>query len=703
MEKQTWTGKRRFLAGGCAALLLLAGFLSGLGLKRLFPAAGEAVSVYSVEGLRDKKWSDAVSLPATVETGSLTAWYYDSRKPVAELYVTEGQRVEAGTALLRYDCTALAEELSGVERSLANQRVYLERLGGFIGTLRATTPRPDGLGRNREGAGGGILLASARTEGSLSVLGGQTAPASAEESLEGFVEAEGQGDAPVVYDRVDKTSLPSGGTGTAQDPYLYYVKKGGEVAPEVLSVLVQTELCGRFIVVEGEGSIQTPLLVWTFDGKLYGEIIKGESPSDSESASEPTSESGSESEPSPEPSFPEPSSDPSEDGGESGTAKESSDGQTGSGTDASEPAGSTADGNGTEEPGTDPSQESPPVPEEDPSDSEAPPDFGGDFDDGALDEALGGLETMPQGYTKEELARAIRERSLEYENLELAIRKNELQAENLKQEIEENVLTAETDGLVRTAMEPKEAARLGQPVLTVQGRSGSLLSGQMNEVLAAALQPGDRLAVSARVREKEVSFEAVLQSVEKEPGGGTDAAPSAGSGVSLGMSGGMSGESDLAVGKTVVPSSGSGTENPAMSYYRFVASPAEKTGLRAGDTVEILIPRAALGQGAATGGDTVTEESGGSVILPDALLFYEGGSAFVYAMDGNGRLEKRQVETGRSFEGTKTEILSGIAGEDYLAYPEEAAGMEGTKARIVYGEEMEIGTEETEGWEETEP
>ena len=209
MEKQTWTGKRRFLAGGCAVVFLLAGFLSGLGLKRLFPAAGEAVSVYSVEGLRDKKWSDAVSLPATVETGSLTAWYYDSRKPVAELYVTEGQRVEAGTALLRYDCTALAEELSGVERNLANQRVYLERLGVFIGTLKATMPRPDGLGRNQEGAGGGIMLASAWTEGSLSILGGQTAPASAEESLEGFVEAEGQGDAPVVYDRVDKTSLPS--------------------------------------------------------------------------------------------------------------------------------------------------------------------------------------------------------------------------------------------------------------------------------------------------------------------------------------------------------------------------------------------------------------------------------------------------------------------------------------------------------------
>ena len=90
-------------------------------------------------------------------------------------------------------------------------------------------------------------------------------------------------------------------------------------------MLVQTELCGRFVVVEGEGSIQTPLFVWTFDGKLYGEIIKGESPSASESVSAPVSEPGSETE-----SSPEPFADPPEDDGESGTAKESSDGQTGS-------------------------------------------------------------------------------------------------------------------------------------------------------------------------------------------------------------------------------------------------------------------------------------------------------------------------------------------------------------------------------------
>ncbi len=113
MERGMWTRKRQILAGGCAGLLLLAGVFSGMGLKKLLPAGEDAVPVYSVEGLRDKKWSDAVSIPATVEAGSLTAYYYDSRKPTAELYVKEGQRVEAGTALLRYDCTALAEELSG--------------------------------------------------------------------------------------------------------------------------------------------------------------------------------------------------------------------------------------------------------------------------------------------------------------------------------------------------------------------------------------------------------------------------------------------------------------------------------------------------------------------------------------------------------------------------------------------------------------
>ena len=158
-------------------------------------------------------------------------------------------------------------------------------------------------------------------------------------------------------------------------------------------------------------------------------------------------------------------------------------------------------------------------------------------------------------------------------------------------------------------------------------------------------------------------------------------------------------------------SSGGSAGNPAMSHYRFAASVAEGTGIRAGDPVEILIPRAVLGQSPEGDESPVENKSPaesqspaaeGSVILPDALLFYEGGAAFVYAMDGDGRLVRRQVETGRSFEGTKTEILSGLTGEDYLAYPEEAAGKEGAKARIVYGEEMEIGTEESEAWEETE-
>ncbi len=727
MEKQAWTGKRRLLAGGSAAVLLLAGFLSGVGIKRLMPAGGEEVPVYSVEGLRDKKWSDAVAVSAVMESGSLTACYYDSRKPAVELYVKEGQLVESGTPLLRYDCTALSEELSGLEKSLANQRIYLERLGAFIGMLRATKPRPDGLGRTGEEPGGGTALvadrdrnggragvvpvgAGAGKRGSaaafvgtgrmfLSAGEGRTAPVSAEESLEGFVAVEGRDGIPEVHDRVDGDTVPSGGTGTAQDPYVYYVKKGGEVAPEVLAMLVRMKLCGRFVIVEDGGSAETPLFVWTFDGKVYEEIVQGETSSGTEpsAGTEPSSEDQEEG------SSPEESSSGRGEGGEG----ESSSDRPVESNSSSGTEGSVPESSGPEE---SPSQTEESIPDT----GETPPEFDGPFDDEALEGALGGLESEPGGYTKEELARAIRERSLEYENLELAIRKNELQAENLRREIEENILTAETAGQVREARDPREAARLGQPVLTIQGKSGNILCGQVNEMLAAALRPGDRLSVSARVREKEVSFEAVLQSVEKEPGGGTDGDVFHGGGTDDGAPAGNDRPGDASGGRgtlagTAVPFTGNafgnGAGNPAMSYYRFTATPSETKGVRAGEAVEILIPRMLLGESSAEN-ETGTKPSGeaaGGIVLPDGLLFYEGRDAFVYAMDEDGRLEKRPVETGRSFGGQEIEILSGLTGEDYLAYPEEASGMEGAEARIVYGEEMEIKTEETEEWEETEP
>ncbi len=157
MEKRIWTKKMRLLAGGCAAALLFAGFFSGMGLRRLLPAGGEAVRVYSVEGLRDKKWSDAVSLPSMVEAGSMTAYYYDSRKPAVELYVTEGQRVEAGTPLLRYDCSVLVEELSGVEQSLDEPADLFGEAGKLYRNLEGDKARSRqhgecaGQGRQRTG------------------------------------------------------------------------------------------------------------------------------------------------------------------------------------------------------------------------------------------------------------------------------------------------------------------------------------------------------------------------------------------------------------------------------------------------------------------------------------------------------------------------------------------------------------------------
>lgn len=641
MEKQKWTRKKRVLAAGLVVVLPLAGFLSGMGIRKLF-WKGEEVAVYSVEGLRDKKWSDMVTVSATVETGTLTAYYYDSRKPAAEFYITEGQMVEAGEPILRYDCTVMEAELSGVEKSLENQRIYLARLGSFIQRLKATKPLPDpdGFGRAGESLGGKILSVAAIP---------------AEESLEGFVEAEKTGSQPVVYDRVDEHSVPGGGSGTTQDPYFYYVRKGGEVSPEVIAMLMDGRACGRFLIVEDEGSIQTPLFVWNFDGKVYGDLVQEESSSgESDSSVEESSSLPSETD------IPESSPVPEE---TSFTPEET--------TPVPEETSLIP-----EETSFAP-EETPSAPEETPSSSEGgeePPDFEGDFDDGDLEEALGELESVPRGYTKEELAQMIGERNLEYGNLELAIRKKELQAEDLRKEIEENILVAKEDGQVRSVLSMEEAVRYGQPMVTIQGTGGFCLTGQWNEVLAAALEPGEKFSVSARIQGKERSFEAVLQSVDHKP-------------KEAGKMGSMP-VADMAAGG--ISEISSGPELSSMSYYGFSAVPVKAAGIRAGDTVQIIIPRSLFAP------RVQEEKSDDTVVLPDELLFYENGEAFVYAMDGAGRLEKRQVETGRSFLGTETEILSGVTVGDYLAYPKEADGRSGATARIVYGEEMEIGTKEAE-------
>ena len=126
--------------------------------------------------------------------------------------------------------------------------------------------------------------------------------------------------------------------------------------------------------------------------------------------------------------------------------------------------------------------------------------------------------------------------------------------------------------------------------------------------------------------------------------------------------------------------------NPNLSVYPFSASIEPGKAYRQEEVTEVLVPAG--------------EKDEKTVVLPVDWIYYENGIPHVYARAEDGRLVSREVETGRSILGSYLEVLSGISGEDYLADPSGAGVREGALTEAVYGEEMEIGTEEESGGED---
>ena len=625
--------KKKILAAVLAALLLVgAGLFSGVLIRRAAGTKAALVPVYSVEGLCLKGWTGSVSVPVTVASGSSSIYSASSERPVSELYVEAGQSVEAGQPLFQYDTSGLLRELEGTELTLENQRTYLGRLGAYIEELKGELPSAGQGGASPSAGKDGLL--SMKAAGSVPVAGGliyiveENAPegeagSQPGETLEGETGSQPNNppedetgsrpddppgtEQPAIEEQIDEESVPRDGDGSEENPYIYDLKKGGTVTAPVLAKLIRLERHARFHVVDEEGGL---IFTWEFDGKAYEEAVKGEL-EESTPAAEESTPAPEESTPAPEESTP--------------VAEEST------------PA----------------AEESTPAPEESTPAAEEPgvPDFEGSFDDGMLEDALTGLEEEPQGYTKEELARMISERAMEYENLELAIKRNEKAAADLRDEIDGCTVYAKEPCQVQESRSPAEAVQYGQPMLVCAVASGRRVEGQLNEILASELSVGDQVSIPVTIEGKESSIAASVSYIGREPIEGA-AAP----------------------------------ENPNLSVYAFSASIEEGAAYRPEEIREVQLPAAGAG-----------EER---LVLPADWIFYENGLPHVYARAEDGSLVLRKIETGRSILGDYLEVVSGVSREDYLADPSGEGVKEGAYTEAVYGEEMEIGPEEESGGED---
>lgn len=222
-------------------------------------------------------------------------------------------------------------------------------------------------------------------------------------------------------------------------------------------------------------------------------------------------------------------------------------------------------------------------------------------------------------------------------NLELDIKKAQLQLETLEYELNNGMVYSKIDGVVKTVRDPEQALSENNPVVLVSGGGGYYIQGAMSELELGYLQVGDTVNVMSWESYSQV--EAVITEISEYP---------------------VSSDN----GSFYHYSSG----NQNVSLYPFTVFVDEDANLREGEWVNITY--------------NPFGNTGTGLFLQNAFIRMENGKSYVYAMNGSGRLVRHEVVTGRNLWGSYTEILSGLAPDNYIAFPYGRAVRDGAKTQV---------------------
>jgi hypothetical protein len=110
--------------------------------------------------------------------------------------------------------------------------------------------------------------------------------------------------------------------------------------------------------------------------------------------------------------------------------------------------------------------------------------------------------------------------------------------------------------------------------------------------------------------------------------------------------------------------------NNNVTYYGFTVFVDGEANLRENEYVDMRI------------GNGGGEDSSGSFYLEKPFVLQESGKTYVYVMNAEERLEKRELVTGRELWGSYIEVLGGLEMEENIAFPYGKYLHEGAKVKI---------------------
>ena len=245
-------------------------------------------------------------------------------------------------------------------------------------------------------------------------------------------------------------------------------------------------------------------------------------------------------------------------------------------------------------------------------------------------------EDIIQGYSKEELEKAVSEKQKEISDTDLSIKEADLKIKKVEQQLAGEVVKSTLDGTVKKVGDPAKGEVDGEPFIVVESAAGAYIQGMVGEYQLDSVKPGQ--VVTGMAYESQMGFQAEITEVSPYP--------------QEGYSSGMQ----------------------EHSYYPFTAVIQEGEGFKANEMVSIEL----LAEGGEITGIFVSRE----------YIRSQNGEEFVYKVGENQRLKKQKITTGRTFYGSTVEIKDGVTQEDWLAFPYGKNVREGAKIRESSIEEL---------------
>ena len=271
-------------------------------------------------------------------------------------------------------------------------------------------------------------------------------------------------------------------------------------------------------------------------------------------------------------------------------------------------------------------EEEPQIPDEENPDGDDGEEFPDDWDF---------MEEIPQddiieGYTQDELNKAITEKKKEIKTAELDIRGSSLKIQNVEKKLENQTVESILNGVVKKVGDPGKGEVDGEAFLVVESSEGSYVKGLADEYQLQQLQPGS--VMTGFSYESGLPIEAEVKEISNFP----------------------SSNNMYGYGREV-------------SYYPFTAYIKNSDGLKNMEGVSLDLP-------------SETENPAGLYISKEYVR-NKDGKDFVYVEGKDHRLERRNVQVGKNFYGSMLEIKNGLTEEDHIAFPYGKKVKEGVKVR----------------------